>query len=157
MGSVSIYLVFFVNYMILRILTLCFRFHSHVDLMSSFLTNSCPKLGYEDDDYDHRYFYIDDNKCYCVCEFVRDFIADYLFEKSRMEVFINVKWICLFKNNLSVKRFIVEKACLASICKNGITANKITFKVNNHQFFSSVEEIDFSLNEEICTFYLPCN
>src|ERR1044072_9240830 len=157
MGSVSIYLVFFVNHMILRILTLCFRFHSHVDLMSSFLTNSCPKLGYEDDDYDHRYFYIDDNKCYCVCGLVLDSMADVLFEKSRMEVFVDVKWIRSFKNNPSVKGFIVEKACLASICRNGITANKITFKVDSHQFFFSVEEIDFSLSEGICTFYLPRN
>ncbi|PKC66608.1 hypothetical protein RhiirA1_511744 [Rhizophagus irregularis] len=51
-------------------------------------------------------------------------------------------WIqCIkkFKNNPSVKGFMVEKACLASIYKNGLMA----------------KEIDFSMNEGLCTFYLP--
>ncbi len=82
-------------------------------------------------------------------------MADYLFRKDRMEVFIDINWIKSFKNNLSVKGFIVEKACLASICRNGITANQITFKVDGYQFFSSTGEINFSWQEEFYTFYLP--
>jgi hypothetical protein len=55
--------------------------------MSSFITNSCPKMGYGDDDYDHCFFYIEDNnKCYYVCGLVRNCMADYLYEKGRMEV-----------------------------------------------------------------------
>jgi hypothetical protein len=82
-------------------------------------------------------------------------MANYLYGKGRMEVFVDVKWIKAFKNNPSVKGFIIEKACLASICRSGITANKITFKVDSHQFFASTEEINFSLSEGLYTFYLP--
>ncbi|CAG8484660.1 7266_t:CDS:2, partial [Acaulospora colombiana] len=45
---------------------------------------------------------------------------------GKMEVFADIKWIsCIekFKNNPSVKGFFVEKACIASILKNGIMAN----------------------------------
>src|ERR1051325_7552662 len=132
-----------------------FCFCSHVDLMSSFITNSYPNMGYGDDDYDHRFFYIEKNICYYVCGLVRNCMADYLYEKSRMEVFVDVKWIKAFKNNPSVKGFIVEKACLASIFKSGIMANKINFKVDHSKFFASTEEINFSLSEGMCTFYLP--
>ncbi|SRR6266542_399870 len=123
--------------------------------MSSFLTNNFPTLGHGPNDYDHRFFYIEDDKCYYVCGLVRNCMADYLYEKGRMEVFVDVKWIKAFKNNPSVKGFIVEKACLASICKSGIMANKITFKVDSYEFFASTEEINFSLSEGMCTFYLP--
>ncbi|SRR6266540_2139487 len=130
-------------------------FHSHIRVMSLFLTNKSPLLGYGENDYDHRYLYIDNDTCYYICGLVRDCMADYLFRKDRMEVFIDINWIKSFKNNLSVKGFIVEKACLASICRNGITANQITFKVDGYQFFSSTGEINFSWQEEFYTFYLP--
>jgi hypothetical protein len=130
-------------------------FYSHIQLMSSFLTNLSPPLGYSENDYDHRYFYVDNDVCYYVCGLVRDCMANYIYGKDRLEVFIDVNWIKSFKNNPSVKGFIVEKACLASICKNGIMANKISFKVDHHKFFASTEEIDFSLSEGMCTFYLP--
>ncbi|PKK59642.1 hypothetical protein RhiirC2_820485 [Rhizophagus irregularis] len=131
------------------------RWEFHVSLMSSFLTNNFPILGHGPYDYDHRFFYIEDDKCYYVCGLVRNCMADYLYEKGRMEIFVDVKWIKSFKNNPSVKGFIVEKACLASICRSGITVNKITFKVNDYRFFSSAEDINFSLSEATCTFYLP--
>ncbi|EXX59067.1 hypothetical protein GLOIN_2v1736611 [Rhizophagus irregularis DAOM 181602=DAOM 197198] len=34
-------------------------------------------------------------------------------------------------------------------------ANSIGFKVDSHQFFSGVEDINFSLSGGTCTFYLP--
>ncbi|CAB5310535.1 unnamed protein product [Rhizophagus irregularis] len=128
----------------------------HVQVMSSFLTSKSPPLGYGFDDYDHRYFYIDDNDiCHYVCGLARDSMANYLYGKDRMEVFVDVNWIGSFKNNPSVKGFIIEKACLASICRGGITAHQVNFKVGRRQFFASLEEINFSLSEELCTFYLP--
>ncbi|CAI2197808.1 826_t:CDS:2, partial [Funneliformis geosporum] len=54
-----------------------------------------------------------------------------------------------FSDNL-----LLEKGCLASICRNGITANKINFKVDGHQFFSTLGDINFSWQEGFCTFYL---
>ncbi|POG61805.1 hypothetical protein GLOIN_2v1786107 [Rhizophagus irregularis DAOM 181602=DAOM 197198] len=131
------------------------RWEIHVSLMSSFLTNNFPTLGHGPNDYDHRFFFIEDDKCYYVCGLVRNCMADYLYEKNRMEVFVDVKWIKAFKNNPSVKGFIIEKACLASICRVGITAYQVNFKVDRRQFFASLEEINFSLSEELCTFYLP--
>ena len=123
--------------------------------MKSFLTNKDPTDGYGHNDYDHRFFYVDNGKCYYVCGLARDCMANYLYGKDRMEVFIDINWIKSFKNNPSVKGFIIEKACIANICKNGIMANSIRFKVDSHQFFSGVEDINFSLSEEACTFYLP--
>jgi hypothetical protein len=121
-------------------------------VLSSFLTNNSLPLGCDEKDYDNRYFYIgDDEVCYYVCGLVRNCMADYLYEKGRMEVFVDVKWIKAFKNNPSV----IEKACLASICRSGITVNKITFKVDSYQFFSGAEDINFSLSGSMCTFYLP--
>ncbi|CAB5179533.1 unnamed protein product [Rhizophagus irregularis] len=132
----------------------------HVGLMSSFITNTHPKLGYRYDDYDHRYFYIDDdNICYYVCGLVRDSMAEYLFEKREMEIFTNIKWISRiseFKNNPSVKGFFVEKACIASIFRNGLMANRVNFKPGGMEFFYNEKEIKFSSNEEKCMFYLPC-
>jgi hypothetical protein len=49
----------------------------------------------------------------------------------------------------------VEKACLSSIFKNGFIADMINFKPDNYKFFTSIKEINFSINEESCTFYLP--
>jgi hypothetical protein len=49
----------------------------------------------------------------------------------------------------------VEKACLSSIFRNGLMADAINFKCDNYKFFTSIEEIDFSMNEGLCTFYLP--
>jgi len=86
-------------------------------------------------------------------------MADYLFEKGKLEVFTNSSWIqCIneFKNNPSVMGFMVEKACLSSIFKNELTAEMINFKPDNYKFFTSIKEINFSMNEEPCTFYLPC-
>jgi len=70
-------------------------------------------------------------------------------------VFVDIKWIKLLKNNPSVKGFVIEKACIASICRGGITAMKVNFKVDRRQFFASLDEIDFSSSQELCTFYLP--
>ncbi|CAB5371148.1 unnamed protein product [Rhizophagus irregularis] len=131
------------------------RWELHVKLMKSFLTNKDPTDGYGHNDYDHRFFYVDNGKCYYVCGLARDCMANYLYGKDRMEIFIDINWIKSFKNNPSVKGFIIEKACIASICKNGIMANSIRFKVDSHQFFSGVEDINFSLSEGACTFYLP--
>ncbi|CAB4480718.1 unnamed protein product [Rhizophagus irregularis] len=103
------------------------RWELHVKLMKSFLTNKDPTDGYGHNDYDHRFFYVDNGKCYYV------FIQEQSIGKG----------------------FIIEKACIASICKNGIMANSIRFKVDSHQFFSGVEDINFSLSEGACTFYLP--
>ena len=139
---------------------LCLR--SHVNLMSTFLTSSYPKLGYEDDDYDHRYFYIDDNddnKCYCVCGFVRNLMANYLIEKEKMEIFTDIGWIsCIedFKTNPSVIEFIAEKACIASIFKNGLMAGNVNFKPGKMgYFFDEKEIIKFFSNSEKCMFYVP--
>ncbi|CAI2193415.1 8083_t:CDS:2 [Funneliformis geosporum] len=135
------------------------RWDLHVKLMSLCLTSGYTPFGYGTDDYDHRFFYIDNNKCcHCSSGFVRDCMADYLFEKGRLEVFTNPSWIqCIkeFKNNPSVMGFMVEKACLSSIVKNGFIANVINFKPDNYKFFTSIQEINFSMNEGPCTFYLP--
>ncbi|UZO21852.1 uncharacterized protein OCT59_014236 [Rhizophagus irregularis] len=104
------------------------RWELHVKLMKSFLTNKDPTDGYGHNDYDHRFFYVDNGKCYYVCGLARDCMANYLYGKDRMEVFIDINWIKSFKNNPSV---------------------------DSHQFFSGVEDINFSLSEGACTFYLP--
>jgi hypothetical protein len=123
------------------------------------LTNGYAPSGYGIDDYDHRFFYVDDNdRCYYISGLVRDCMADYLFEKGRLEVFTNSSWIqCIkeFKNNPSVMGFMVEKACLSSIFKNGLIADTINFKPDSYKFFTSIKEINFSMNEGPCTFYLP--
>ncbi|PKK57888.1 hypothetical protein RhiirC2_763739, partial [Rhizophagus irregularis] len=36
-------------------------------------------------DYDHRFFYVDNGKCYYVCGLARDCMANYLYGKDRME------------------------------------------------------------------------
>lgn len=127
--------------------------------MSSCLTNGYAPSGYGINDYDHRFFYIaKDQRCHYTSGFVRDCMADYLFERGKLEVFATSSWIqCIkeFRNNPSVKGFMVEKACLASIWKNGLMADAINFKFDNYKFFTSIEEIDFSMNEGLCTFYLP--
>ncbi|CAB5310496.1 unnamed protein product [Rhizophagus irregularis] len=55
----------------------------HVKLMSLFLTNSRPSTGYRDVDYDHRFFYISENCCYCASGFVQNCMADYFYEKGK--------------------------------------------------------------------------
>jgi hypothetical protein len=126
--------------------------------MSSFLTNDYAP-GYGVGDYDHRYFYIaHDERCYCISGYARDRMADYLFEKGRLEVFTTSSWIqCIkeFKNNPSVMGFMVEKACLSSIFKSGLMTKAINFKPDNYDFFTSTKEIKFSKNEGSCTLYLP--
>ncbi|RIB24120.1 hypothetical protein C2G38_2032125 [Gigaspora rosea] len=114
---------------------------SHVKLMSSFLTKGYPPSGYGVSDFDHRFFYIENELCHYVCGVARDCMANYLYEKKRMEIFTDIKWInCIekFKNNPSVKGFFAEKACIASIFRNGIT---ITLDKSSH---SNSEEIFFS-------------
>jgi hypothetical protein len=126
--------------------------------MSSCLTNNDAPSGCGINDYDHRFFYIENNRCHCTSGFVRDCMANYLFEKGRSEVFIDSSWIqCIeeFKNNPSVMGFMVEKACLSSIFKSGFLAKEIYFKPDNYKFFTSIKEINFSMNEGSCTFYLP--
>ncbi|CAG8624233.1 4022_t:CDS:2, partial [Scutellospora calospora] len=130
----------------------------HVKLMSSFLTKRYPPSGYGVSDFDHRFFYIENELCHYVCGVARDCMADYLYEKKRMEMFTDIKWIsCIekFKNNRSVKGFFAEKACIASIFKNGIMANRVTFKPNDIEFFCDEKEIRFSSNEGKCILYLP--
>ncbi|RGB41573.1 hypothetical protein C1646_739046 [Rhizophagus diaphanus] len=130
----------------------------HIKLMSSFLTNSRPPTGYGDDDYDHRFFYIKENCCYCTSGFIRNCMADYLYEKGKMEVFSDSSWIrCIkeFKRNPSVKGFMVEKACIASIYKNGLMADTKNFKPDEYKFFACIDEINFTLSEGLCTIHLP--
>ncbi|CAB5368375.1 unnamed protein product [Rhizophagus irregularis] len=130
----------------------------HVKLMSLFLTNSRPSTGYRDVDYDHRFFYISENCCYCASGFVRNCMADYFYEKGKMEVFSDSSWIrCIkkFKRNPSVKGFMVEKTCITSIYKNGFMANAKNFKPDKYKFFACVDEINFTLSEGLCTIYLP--
>ncbi|RHZ66308.1 hypothetical protein Glove_308g2 [Diversispora epigaea] len=131
----------------------------HVGLMSLFLAKGYPPSGYGDSDFDHRFFYIkDDDECHYVCGMARDCMANYLYEKKRMEIFIDTKWIsCIehFKNNPSVKGFFIEKACIASIFKNGIMANRANFKPNDMEFFYDEKEIKFSSNEGKCILYVP--
>ncbi|RIB06860.1 hypothetical protein C2G38_2046468 [Gigaspora rosea] len=130
----------------------------HVKLMSSFLTKGYPPSGYGVSDFDHRFFYIENKLCHYVCGVARDCMANYLYEKKRMEIFTDIKWIiCIekFKNNPSVKGFFAEKACIASIFRNGIMANGVTFKPNDIEFFCDEKEISFSSNEGKCILYLP--
>ncbi|CAG8643231.1 4952_t:CDS:2 [Ambispora gerdemannii] len=130
----------------------------HVDLMSSFLTKGYPPSGYGVDDFDHRFFYIENKLCHYVCGMARDCMANHLYEKGKMEVFTDIKWIsCIekFKNNPSVKGFFVEKACIASIFKNGIMANGVNFKPDDMEFFYDEKQIRFSSNEGKCMLYLP--
>ncbi|GES90603.1 hypothetical protein GLOIN_2v1786107 [Rhizophagus clarus] len=138
------------------------RWDLHVKLMSSFLTNGYAPSGYGVEDYDHRYFYVanDDRtvpKGIHICRNQPIHTIPQL-DVGNMDIFKNSSWVlCIkeFKNNPSVKGFMVEKACLASIWKNGLMANAINFKFDNYKFFTSIEEIDFSMNEGLCTFYLP--
>ncbi|CAG8604266.1 4926_t:CDS:2, partial [Dentiscutata heterogama] len=106
----------------------------HVKLMTSFLTKGYPPSGYGVSDFDHRFFTL---KMKYVCGVSRDCMANYLYEKKRTEVFTDIKRIsCIekFKNNPSVKGFFVEKTCINSIFKNGIMANRVTFKPNDIEF-----------------------
>ncbi|GBC44334.1 hypothetical protein RhiirA1_429474 [Rhizophagus irregularis] len=53
-----------------------------------------------------------------VVGFVQDCIDDYLFQKGNMDIFKSSSWVqCIkeFKNNPLVKKFMVKKACFASI------------------------------------------
>ena len=70
--------------------------------MSSCLTNGYPPSGYGDNDYDHRFFYVENSYCYYTSGLARDCMADFLFEKGKLEVFSDSSWIqCIkeFKNN----------------------------------------------------------
>ncbi|RHZ86647.1 hypothetical protein Glove_48g39 [Diversispora epigaea] len=110
-----------------------------------------PPSGYGDNDFDPRFFYIKNERLW-------DGTADYLYEKKQMEIFTNIKWIsCIekFKNNPSVKGFFTEKACIASIFKNEIIANRVNFKPNDMEFFWDEKEIRFSSNEGKFILYLP--
>jgi hypothetical protein len=57
--------------------------YSHVRLMTLFLTNNYPIMGYHHNDYDHRFFYIEDDKCNYICGLVQNCMADYLYEKKQ--------------------------------------------------------------------------
>jgi len=123
--------------------------------MSSFLTKGHPPRGYGVSDFDDHFFYIENDLCHYVCGAARDYMVNYLYEKKQMGIFTGIKWIsCIekFKNNPLVKRFFAEKAC---IVKNGIMANRITFKPNNIEFSCDEKEIKFSSNEGKCILYLP--
>ncbi len=78
------------------------KLHSHIKLMSSFLTNGYAPPGYGVKDYDHRYFYIahderDNKRCYCISGYARDHMADYLFQKGNLEIFTNSSWVRCIK------------------------------------------------------------
>lgn len=54
------------------------------------MTNSFAPSGYGTDDYDHRFFYINKHeRCHCISGYVRDQLADYLFQKGNLEIFTN--------------------------------------------------------------------
>ncbi|CAG8722695.1 11336_t:CDS:2, partial [Acaulospora morrowiae] len=129
----------------------------HVFLVC-FVIEGYPPSGYGVNDFDNRFFYIENHLCHYVCGMARDCMAKHLYEKGKMEVFTNIKWIsCIekFKNNPSVKVFFVEKACIASIFKNGIMANRVNFKPDDMEFFYDEKQIRFYSNEGKCMFYLP--
>ncbi|CAG8699468.1 3244_t:CDS:2, partial [Acaulospora morrowiae] len=92
----------------------------HINLMSSFLTKGYPPSGYGVDDFDHRFFYIKDELCHYICGMARDCMANHLYRKGKM-----------------------EKACIASIFKNGIMANRVNFKPNDMEFFNDEKKSDF--------------
>jgi hypothetical protein len=127
--------------------------------MASFLTKGYPPSGYGVDDFDHRFFYIEKDVCYYVCGMARECMANYLFENSKMEIFADIEWIsCIkaFKHNPAVMGFVLEKACIACIWKNGLTVNGTNFKPDEVKFFLS-ENINISASEGKCTFYIPLN
>ena len=49
--------------------------YSYIKLMSAFLTNHRPPTGYGVDEYDHRFFYIEENRCYCASGIVWPIIS----------------------------------------------------------------------------------
>ncbi|CAG8656336.1 3263_t:CDS:2, partial [Acaulospora colombiana] len=55
----------------------------HVKLMSSSLTKRNPPSGYGFNDFDHRFFYIENQLCHYVCGMARDCMAKYLYEKGK--------------------------------------------------------------------------
>ncbi|CAB5378578.1 unnamed protein product [Rhizophagus irregularis] len=95
------------------------RWELHVKLMTSFLTNKDPTDGYG--------------------------IMITIIASSTLTMENAITFVVIQKQSIG-KGFIIEKACIASICKNGIMANSIGFKVDSHQFFSGVEDINFSLS-----------
>ncbi|RGB32102.1 hypothetical protein C1646_670389 [Rhizophagus diaphanus] len=101
------------------------RWACHTKLMSSFLTNDYAPSGYGVGDYNHRYFYIAHDER-CYC--ISGYARDHMADY-------------LFQK---VMGFMVEKACLATIYMNGLEADE-----------KSIEEINFSKNEGLGTFYLP--
>jgi hypothetical protein len=82
--------------------------------MTSFITNT--RLpAHKEDDYDHRYFYIDKETGIgrYVCGLARNYMVKFLYERSKMNVFTDIKWINsmrMFKDNPSVLGFFMEKA-----------------------------------------------
>ena len=74
--------------------------------MTSFITNTrIPAC--KEDDYDHRYFYIKKGTGigHCVCGLARNYMAKFLYERSKMNVFTDIKWINsmkMFKENLLI-------------------------------------------------------
>ncbi|CAG8622720.1 10701_t:CDS:2 [Funneliformis caledonium] len=132
----------------------------YVEVMTSFMTNTKLPI-HKEDDYDHRYFYVKRKTRYdryevghYICGLTRNYIAEFLYERSRMNVFTDVKWINsmkMFKDNPSVLGFFMEKACIASISKYGLMVDKSSFKPDRTEFFSS----EIAVREKTCTFFIP--
>jgi hypothetical protein len=82
-------------------------------------------------------------------------MAEFFYERSKMDVFTDIKWINsmkMFKDNPSVLGFFTEKACIASISRNGLMVDKSSFKPDRTEFFSS--ENDIIVREKKCTFFI---
>lgn len=136
--------------------------NSYVDVMTSFITNNILP-AHKEEDYDHRYFYVKENASYdnyevghYICGLARNYMAEFFYERSKMNVFTDMKWINsmkMFKENPSVLGFFMEKACIASISRNGLMINNSSFKPDRTEFFYS--ENDIIVREKKCTFFIP--
>ena len=125
--------------------------------MTSFITNTrLPTC--KEEDYDHRYFYVKeyDRVGRYICGQARNCMAEFLFERPKMNIFTDIKWINsmkMFKNNPSVLGFFMEKACIASISRDGLMVDNSSFKPDRTEFFSS--EDDIFMREKKCIFFIP--
>ena len=76
--------------------------------------------GFEN--YDHRYFYVDNYVGHFTCGLARDTMA-WKLRSFGEDVFLDFQWLNSFtqvKNNPSMLGFVVEQACLSSIAQKGL-------------------------------------
>lgn len=130
--------------------------------MSSFLTQGRPASCYSPELYDHRFFYVEEEEelCRYSCGQARDFIARYLIENKNIDYFTSREWIGSKEEsgeNPVVKGFLVENACIASIWKNGLIVNGISFHPEEILYFSkNLKEIKPStVGSKSCTLCIP--